>query len=601
MSVALVSVLAVASTGAQTPAFPGAYGFGSAATGGRTGTIYHVTNLNDSGTGSFRDAVSVANRIVVFDVGGYILLKSAVSLSSNLTIAGQTAPGGGIGIMGGEVSLSGKSNIILRNVRIRQGLLDPDTGKSALNMGTASDVILDHCSFAYGQWDSVDAVGTVDFTVQNSIIADPIGQQFGAHVETGPSTFYRNLWVNAHNRQPLAKDNTQYINNIIYDYEYGYTAANTGGIFSHDLINNYFIAGPMTAAYGDDYADAFFQMNTTQSAYAAGNMVDAELDGSLDGISYNTIGSAKVLTAPWAATTPSIPALDAVDAYTSVVASSGALPHDAVDQFAISDVTSLGLSGQLYKNQALTGIANSGYGTIASGTPFPSTSNDGIPDYWAAVNGISTSDAAAGTEPYGTTGYTNVEAYFNSLILPGSWSAADLSGTPIQGASSYNPITNQWLLTGSGVNATSTISQGQFASQPWTKDGTFTAEIQSVAGSGSAAKGGLLLTSTTTAGTSFVSLTQTGTGGLAFIWQTSGSGTAQGIQLRRVASPIWVKIVTNAGVYSGYYSTDGVNYTLLGNEAVSFPGAIQAGLFYASGSAATLGTSTFTNVTVTNP
>ena len=86
-------------------AFPEAEGFGRHATGGRTGKVYHVTNLNDSGAGSFRDAVSASNRIVVFDVGGYIPLNTAVSAKSNLTIAGQTAPGGGIGFRGGEISL----------------------------------------------------------------------------------------------------------------------------------------------------------------------------------------------------------------------------------------------------------------------------------------------------------------------------------------------------------------------------------------------------------------------------------------------------------------------------------------------------------------
>ena len=191
-------------------AFSGAVGFGAIATGGNSGTTYTVTNLDDSGTGSFRDAVSKSNRNIVFSVSGYIKLGSAVSLSSDITINGQTAPSPGIGLMAGEVSASGKSNIIIRNLRMRQGTDDKDSGKSAINVGDSTNVILDHCSFAYGQWDTVDAVGAVNITVSNSIIAFPIGQQFGAHVETGPSTFYRNLWVSGHNRQPLSKDDTQF-------------------------------------------------------------------------------------------------------------------------------------------------------------------------------------------------------------------------------------------------------------------------------------------------------------------------------------------------------------------------------------------------------
>jgi hypothetical protein len=231
-----VSVALVASTASAQNAFPGALGFGAIATGGNSGTTYHVTNLADSGNGSFRDAVSVSHRNIVFDVSGYIVLSSAVSLSSHITINGQTAPSPGIGIMAAELSASGKTDIIIRNLRMRQGNLDSDTGKSAFNMGKASNVILDHCSFAYGQWDTIDAVGAVNITVSNSIIAFPIGQQFGAHVETGPSTFYGNLWVSAHNRQPLSKDNTQFINNIIYNYQAAYTSGNTAGYFSHDII-----------------------------------------------------------------------------------------------------------------------------------------------------------------------------------------------------------------------------------------------------------------------------------------------------------------------------------------------------------------------------
>lgn len=588
-------VCAVAVVSAQPVAFPGAYGFGANATGGRGGTIYHVTNLSDSGPGSFRDAVSQGNRMVVFDVGGYIVLQSPLSVSSNITIAGQTAPGGGIGIMAGEVSLSAKTNIIIRNLRMRQGNLDPLVGKSALNMGTGSNIILDHCSFEYGQWDSVDAVKTTNFTVQNSIVADPIYQQFGAHVETGPSTFYRNLWVNVHNRQPLAKDNTIYINNIVYDYQDGYTTGNTGGFFSHDLINNYFITGPATTTPSNDW----FQIDANQSVYPVGNYLDSSADGVLNGVLNNTIGTAGTyLTSPWSPVTNTIPALDAPSAYTSVLASAGALPRDQVDSQVVGDAASLGTRGQLYKDQAVTGIPNDGYGTIAGGAQFPEASGSGIPDYWALANGISTTDPNAGTSLYGNTGYTNLEVYANSVVLPDGWSANDLPGTPIQGQTSFNPFTGQWLLAGSGDNDYSAVTVGQFASQPWTQDGSFTANVTSLSGDGPQAKGGILFMSNGSAGAAYVSLQAAANGDILFIWQTAG-GEARSARLRRIGFPIWLRLTSSAGTYTASYSLDGTSYTAVGTATVSFPGPVQAGLLFSSGDAGLLGTGSFSNVSVT--
>lgn len=339
-------------------AFPGAVGFGSVATGGSTPFI--VTNLADSGTGTLRDAVSASGRNITFAVSGYIVLSSALSLSSSTTINGQTAPSPGIGVMGREISASGKSNIVVRNLRIRQGNLDPDTGKSAFNMGKATNVILDHCSIAYGVFDSIDAVGAVNVTVSNSIIALPIGQQFGAHLETGPATWYRNLWVSAHNRQPLTKANTQYVNNVVYNYQAAYTVANTGGLFSHDLIGNYFIAGPSTTSPSDDW----FQMNENQKAFASGNLLDSNRDGVLNGAAANSIGSAVVLASPWNSASTGLATLTAAQAFTSVLANAGAAPRDQVDASVVASVQSLGRSGAIITNQASTGLSNDGYGTL---------------------------------------------------------------------------------------------------------------------------------------------------------------------------------------------------------------------------------------------
>ncbi|HEY1717905.1 MAG TPA: autotransporter-associated beta strand repeat-containing protein [Verrucomicrobiae bacterium] len=408
---------------AQIPAFPGAQGFGANATGGRGGTVYHVTTLADSGTGSFRDAVSQANRIIIFDVGGYINLNSAVSCANNLTIAGQTAPGDGIGIMGHEVSFSVRTNDIVRFVRFRPGSVAAST-EDGINVGDATNMIFDHVSIEFAPYNNVDAhgndTGGNQLTIQNSILADPIGQQFNAHTEALNNTFSwcYDIFSSAHDRNPLAKVNTVFINNVVYNFQAGYTVADTSGNFSHDIISNYFITGPSTTSASDD----FFQMDGNQSIYSAGNLLDSDNNGVLGGSS-TAPGGVNVLASPWSPVTADIPAFSTVAGYRYDVSAAGALPHDQVDQLVVKDVTSLGTSGRMWDSQTDTGLGNNGYGVINSGIPATDSDGDGMPDYWEKTVGLNylLNDSMT----IASDGYANIEHYLNWLAAPHALTATN--------------------------------------------------------------------------------------------------------------------------------------------------------------------------------
>ncbi len=428
--------------------FPGALGFGATATGGRGGSVYHVTNLNDSGAGSFRDAVSSSNRIIVFDVGGYINLASAVSAKSNLTIAGQTAPGGGIGFTGAEISFANQSNIICRFIRIRPG------GSSAssddcLSLYRANTIIMDHCSLDFAKWNNIDAVGdstraSTNFTVQNSIIADPIGQQFAAHTEMvgGYFSWFNNLFANGHNRQPLAKDNTIFINNTLYNFSAGYTT-HTSTRFSHDIINNYFICGPASGSGGN----AWFQIDTNQSMYYTGNLLDNDKNSTLNGSTTAPYpgyqGTGTVLASPWSTITSAYVSsgslLSAANSVVYNLSNAGCLPHDDIESLVVSQVKTLGNgatgtgvgtagpSGGLYTSQTQTGLSNNGFGTIAGGTPPIDSDQDGMPDDWENAKGLNPANASDAAS-ISATGYTNLENYLNWLALPHAFVAKNTSG-----------------------------------------------------------------------------------------------------------------------------------------------------------------------------
>ncbi len=415
----------------QTLAFPTALGFGQKATGGRSGSVYHVTNLNDAGSGSFRDAVSQSNRIIVFDVSGYVTLKTAVSCKSNLTIAGQTAPGEGIGFMGGEISFAKSSNIICRYIRIRPGSQTASSEDDALSLYLAHNVIMDHCSFEFAPWNNIDGVSddyqnypVTDITFQNCLIADPTGQQFGAHTESVNSnwSWFYNIFANSHNRNPLAKVNNVFVNNVLYNCDAGYTT-HTSTNFKHDILNNYFIYGP---ASGSNFP--WYQIDKNQSIYYSGNLVDKDKNGTLNGTSttpYWYQGTGTVLSSPWSTYTSSAANYSPATAFRYTTSFSGTFPYDELDRLILSQVKTLGKGttgtgtgttgpdGGLYTSQTQTGLSNNGYGTIKTGTKPVDTDNDGMPDFWEKTNGSNANSNDA--MKVGSDGYALIEKYVNWL------------------------------------------------------------------------------------------------------------------------------------------------------------------------------------------
>ncbi len=407
---------------AQTVAFPGALGFGAYATGGRNGTVYHVTTLADSGAGSFRTGVASGNRTIVFDVGGTIVLSTAVSCSSSLTIAGQTAPGG-IKFDGGEISFANRNNIICRFIRIRPGSATASSTDDALSFYRASNIIMDHTSLAYAPWNNLDGVGdsthvVTAITLQHCINANPTGQQFGAHTESvgGQWSWHYNIFANSHNRNPLAKVNDTFINNLEYNNSAGYTT-HTSTRFKHDIVNNYFVAGP---ASGGNFP--WYQVDKNQSIYYSGNLYDGDKNGSLNGsitTPYWYQGVGTVLTSPWSSWTTIIPTMSSDLAYRYDLSTAGAFPRDEVDALIVGQIKTIGTGGPgggLYTTQAGSGPSNNGYGTIIGLTAPTDTDGDGMSDYWELALGSNPSVANPLTNTL--TGYTLLENYLNYLAAP---------------------------------------------------------------------------------------------------------------------------------------------------------------------------------------
>ena len=262
---------------AQTPAFPGAEGHGRYTKGGRGGKVIHVTNLKDDGsTGSLRWALKQSGtKYIVFDVSGYIDLKSQLNIPSNTTIAGQTAPGDGITLRYYTVYLNG-DNIVMRFIRSRRSQVkDVNDGADATWGRHHKNVIFDHCSFSW----SIDEVASFydnrDFTMQWCNITEGLanpGHSKGEHSYGGiwggkGASFHHNLIAHVQNRSPRfcgarynweGYDKTKYSSSIeaeivdfrncvIYNWgKYNGCYGGTGG-GNINIVNNYYKAGPGTS------------------------------------------------------------------------------------------------------------------------------------------------------------------------------------------------------------------------------------------------------------------------------------------------------------------------------------------------------------------
>jgi hypothetical protein len=454
LACAAAAALTVPCFAANIPAFPGAMGFGAVATGGRGGETVHVTTLEDAGPGSFRDAVSKGNRTVLFDVAGVITLQSAISLPSNLTIAGQSAPGDGITIYNNACSISGQSNIIIRYVRFRAGMASA-RGSKTLGINYSHNIILDHVTISWGRWDNTGmtakaapkapkpAVGDAgegddkpeakalqpkplddrshDITMQDCLVSEGLDpQRFGALIDEAMNiTVCRTLWADNNSRNPKAKGTIQIINDVVYNWEVGgLVGGHSAAEWHQDVINNVFIAGPNTKE-----RSALPMYKETDHVFSRGNLIDVDKDGQFnprevqEGDFKGNGPDDHVTFVQTAYNHPAtdVPVLSAQDALQHVLAHAGASLHrDAIDARIIAQVKSFGKEGAIIHDEKdVGGIA--AVPATSDAKPAPDADHDGIPDAWESAHGMDAHNAADAATP-GKAGYTRLEEYLNSLV-----------------------------------------------------------------------------------------------------------------------------------------------------------------------------------------
>ena len=431
----------------EVPAFPGAEGFGRFSTGGRGGDVYHVTNVNDSGSGSLRNGIETATgpRTIVFDLSGNIMLKSSLNVNKpNITIAGQTAPGDGITLGGGCLKISA-DNIIIRYLRVRLGDLNGGVS-DAVTISRGSNIILDHLSASWSvdetlsdQGNEIDLV-TVQWCMVTESLCNSIHNKgphgYGGIIGGLRQTFHHNLYAHHTSRNPKVTGrrhcDVDFRNNVIYNW--GFNSCYDGTASWVNWVGNYYKAGPATKS---NVRSRIFELSDKEiesggvnkpedsqkyetSFFVEGNYVEgfpAVTENNWQGgIDYMGNASESKNRALKPFDFPAIKEQTAANAYPVVLKKAGAsLVRDAIDLRIIKEVTTGTVT--FGKNGIIDSQKDVGGWPELKSKPAPvDTDQDGMPDVWEKQNKLNPNDPADRNSDPGKDGYTNLEEYINSLV-----------------------------------------------------------------------------------------------------------------------------------------------------------------------------------------
>lgn len=444
---AIVIALAFNSVALAAPAFPGAVGVGADTVGGRGGKVIHVTNLNDGGAGSLREALATPGpRTIVFDVSGNISLTSLLYVKEPyVTIAGQTSPGG-ISVSGKQFNVS-THDVIIRHMRFRSGGYmytgDNSDGDSFSLWGPnwnggvpVYNIMIDHCSFTWGTDETLAITGgSTKTTLQNNLIAQ--GLRYAKLGTTDHSkglmisgkykydtevSLYRNFIAHNTDRNPMmynpVADNTSMLvdgtNNVIYNWKGGITPEVLGDAKVNWIANyakegpysnrrNFFLGGDALPSPAEKLIYVKGNLGTGKTATDPEWMVSVSYTSTALTNAYQRLERWSLAQPlPFDTMTPGLA--------TTIVAASGAtVPiRDSVDT---AIVKSYDAGTSLLKDRVSYPADWPVYAQIA---PPADSDRDGMPDYWETAKGLNNDLNDSAADPDGN-GYTNLEEYLNTL------------------------------------------------------------------------------------------------------------------------------------------------------------------------------------------